>query len=57
VLRLAGNPAAVSRKPGVRPVALRPTLSGGLPFSVSVLEAYVICHTIIIVKNKDDTGE
>jgi hypothetical protein len=28
-----GNPAALSVVPGVRPVALRPTLSGGLPFS------------------------
>jgi hypothetical protein len=29
-----GNPAAISFEKGLRPVALRPILSGGLPLSV-----------------------
>jgi hypothetical protein len=31
----SGNLTAMSRKSGFRPVALRPTLSDGLPFSVN----------------------
>ena len=51
VLRSPGNPATISRSSaGLRPVALRPTLSDGLPFSDSTL----VYRRLFICYKSDD---